>query len=190
MCQYIHMIPIDINVIVVIQGRIVSIFLPPDFPIAFNVMTSHMRFHGFRIVISGFILYRQAISTYQAYCHIVFYYPHVLIIPSTIVCFHYHCYMFLSEYIHIKSISTCVASGLVMAPVIVLNPIYDPHIRYYIGRQQWPLSYQVICILDQLSQYSSLPPICEPRVRIELTTFRLQGGCTTTVLSRRGSSRT
>ena len=190
MCQYIHIIPIDINVIVVIQGIILSIFLPLEFPVAFFVVRCHMGFHSLCIVISGFILYRQAISTYQAYCHLVFYDPHILIIPFAFVCFHYHCHMLLQKYIYIKSISTCVASGLVMAPVIVLNPIYNPHIKYYIGKQPWLQSYQVICILDQLSQYSSLPPICEPRVRIELTTFRLQGGRTTTVLSRRGSSRT
>ena len=40
------------------------------------------------------------------------------------------------------------------------------------------------------STYINYTLCSEPRVRIELTTFRLQGGCTTTVLSRRGSSRT
>ena len=54
-----------------------------------------------------------------------------LIIPPTLVCFHYHCYIFLSKYIYVKNVSTAMASGLVMAPVIILDPVYNPHINSY-----------------------------------------------------------
>lgn len=50
---------------------------------------------------------------------------------SALVGFHYHGNVLLSKKIYIKGISTCVASGLVVAPVVILDPIYDPHISQY-----------------------------------------------------------
>jgi hypothetical protein len=52
----------------------------------------------------------------------------------TLMGIHNHSHILLSKKINIKLIPTFVAPGLVMAPVIIFNPIYNPHIKYSIGK--------------------------------------------------------